>query len=190
MRLALLAIALAAVATGAVAQTAPAMPAPPAAAPTPAAQPAADPQDVASVDAIVAALYDVISGPAGPRDWDRFHSLFQPGAMMGAAGRPPSGGLRFRALTPQDYAARNGAHFLTNAFYEREIGRRTARFGPIVQLMSAYETRDAPDAAKPVQRGVNSITLFDDGTRLWITSVTWAAETPETPIPAEFLPTP
>ena len=35
----------------------------------PAAAPAADPADVESIDAILAALYDVISGPAGGRDW-------------------------------------------------------------------------------------------------------------------------
>ena len=39
--------------------------------------PAAKPADVASPDAILAATYDVISGPAGPRDWDRFNSLFR-----------------------------------------------------------------------------------------------------------------
>ena len=43
--------------------------------------PRANPADVASPDAIIAALYDVISGPAGqPRDWNRFRSLFAPGA--------------------------------------------------------------------------------------------------------------
>src|SRR5688572_26940736 len=58
----------------------------PTAAQTPAAAPAtqapaADPKDVATMDAIVAALYDVISGPAGQkRNWDRFRSLFVPGA--------------------------------------------------------------------------------------------------------------
>ena len=36
--------------------------------------------DVASPDAIIAAAYDVISGPAGQkRDWNRMRSLFYPG---------------------------------------------------------------------------------------------------------------
>jgi hypothetical protein len=36
--------------------------------------------DVESIDAIIAAAYDVISGPAGQkRDWDRERSLFYPG---------------------------------------------------------------------------------------------------------------
>ena len=55
-----------------------------AASPTPAASPAspaavkdANPADVASLDAIMKAVYDAISGDAGvKRDWDRFRSLF------------------------------------------------------------------------------------------------------------------
>ena len=70
------------------AATAAAQTPPPAPAATPMTQttsptprpPAADPADVSSIDAIVAALYDVISGPAGEkRDWARFRSLFAPG---------------------------------------------------------------------------------------------------------------
>ncbi len=61
------------------------------AAPTPAA-PAANPADVASVDSIIAAVYDVISGPAGKkRDWDRMKSLFLPGARLIPTGARPTG---------------------------------------------------------------------------------------------------
>ncbi|HEY0600210.1 hypothetical protein [Brevundimonas sp.] len=184
MRSMVLAAALLFAAGPAPAQTAPA--APPAAAPQPAAE--ARPGDVASVDAIVAALYDVISGEAGEaRDWARFHGLFLPGAIMGGAGRGPDGTARMRVSSPADYVTRNTPHFQANAFYEREIGRRVTRFGPLIQVLSAYEIRTARDAAEPVQRGVNAITLFDDGQRLWVTSVTWAGETAETPIPADLL---
>ncbi|RZJ00917.1 MAG: hypothetical protein EON90_05280 [Brevundimonas sp.] len=147
---------------------------------------AAAPEDVASVEAIVDALYDVISGPAGPRDWGRLQSLFQPGAVMGSTGRGPDGSMRRGMTTPEGFAARNGEHFMTHAFYEREIGRRTSRFGPLVQIMSAYETLESPDG-QPTERGVNSITLFDDGSRLWITSITWTNETAENPLPADLM---
>ena len=56
------------------------------------AQPATGPRaaDSASSEAIIAALYDVISGPAGQaRDWDRFRGLFAIGArLLPAAPRP------------------------------------------------------------------------------------------------------
>jgi len=42
-----------------------------------ASTPAAVPTDVATIDAIIHAAYDVISGPAGQaRDWNRERSLF------------------------------------------------------------------------------------------------------------------
>lgn len=181
MRPILLAAVAAALAAGpALAQTAPA---------TPASAPAAEarPGDVASTDAIIAALYEVISGEAGEaRDWARFHGLFLPGAIMGGAGRAPDGGARMRVSSAADYVARNTPHFQANAFYERETGRRVTRFGPLIQVLSAYEIRTARDAADPVQRGVNAISLFDDGRRLWITSIVWTGETPETPIPEDL----
>lgn len=159
--------------------------APPATAP---AVPPANPADVASIDALVAALYDVISGDAGaPRDWDRFTGLFLPGATLAATGRTPEGRFRARVLTPADYAARNGPYFADHAFFEREIGRRTSGFGPIVQVQSAYASRNAADAAQPFERGVNAIQLVNDGTRWWIVSILWTSETPETPLPADLL---
>ena len=48
----------------------------------PPAAAAARPDDVKSVDAIIAAVYDAISGPAGERDWDRLRSLFLPEARL------------------------------------------------------------------------------------------------------------
>ena len=185
MRPILLAAAVALAAGPALAQTAPAQTAPAAPAAPPAA--GARPDDVASIDAIIAALYDVISGEAGEaRDWARFHGLFLPGAIMGGAGRAPDGGARMRVSSPADYVTRNTPHFQANAFYERESGRRVTRFGPLVQVLSGYEIRAAREQADPVQRGVNAISLFDDGRRLWITSVVWAGETPETPIPEDL----
>src|SRR2546423_1840739 len=39
--------------------------------------------DWASIDSIIKASYDLISGPAGhKRDWGRMHSLFMPGARL------------------------------------------------------------------------------------------------------------
>jgi hypothetical protein len=48
----------------------------------------ADPTDVESIDAIVTAAYDGISGPAGKkRDWDRERSLYFPGARLIPTGK-------------------------------------------------------------------------------------------------------
>ena len=48
----------------------------------------ANPKDVSSPEAIVAAVYDVISGPAGQkRNWDRMRILFVPDARMIPTGK-------------------------------------------------------------------------------------------------------
>jgi hypothetical protein len=141
-----------------------------------AAPPAARPEDVASIDAILAALYDVISGPAGQaRDWDRFRSLFLPGAArLIAVGRDPqTGAARHVAMDAQGYAERVGPRLERDGFFEREIGRREDRFGNVVHVFSAYESLHTLSDPEPFARGVNSIQLLHDGTRWWIVTVFW-----------------
>jgi len=149
--------------------------------------PAANPADVATMDSIVAALYDVISGPAGPRNWDRFRSLFAPGARLIPTGRRPTGEFVSRSLTPEDYAQRNSALMEKSGFFEREISRRTEKFGSIAHLFSTYESRHAKDEEKPFARGINSIQLMNDGKRWWIVTIFWQGEDEKNPLPAEYL---
>lgn len=151
------------------------------------APPAAKPADVASVDSIVAALYDVISGPAGKRDWDRFRSLFIPGARLIPTGVRQTGEVASRVITADDYAQRNGPFFEKNGFFEREAARRTENFGNIAHVFSTYESRHAKDEAKPFQRGINSIQLMNDGKRWWIVTVFWQAEDEKHPLPEKYL---
>jgi hypothetical protein len=140
------------------------------------------PADVGTLDGILAALYDVISGPAGPRDWDRFNGLFLPGAVMGGAGPVRDGVSRLRIGGTADYARNSGAYFMENAFFEREVGRKVQEWGPLTQVLSAYETYQV-EGGPVVQSGVNSITLFNDGRRWWITSITWATSADDRPMP-------
>lgn len=155
-------------------------------------QPAADSAparaaDVVSVDAILGALYDVISGPAGPRDWPRFRSLFADGARLIPTGRRPDGSRVMRVQTPEDYIRTSGKYLEENGFFEREIGRETDTFGNVTQVFSAYESRHTADDPEPFTRGINSIQLFHDGTRWWVVSVMWDSEREGQPIPEEYL---
>lgn len=182
-RLSIVAAALAlSLAVPAAAQTAPQ------AATAPAA-PNAAAADVATPEAIVTALYDVISGDAGvARDWDRFRSLFHPTARLVPSGVNPQGVGVARSLTPEDYISRSGPMLERDGFHEREIARREERFGHIAHVWSTYDSvRTLADPA-PFMRGINSIQLFNDGSRWWVISIYWQAETPEAPIPAEYLP--
>lgn len=160
---------------------------PPAASATTAAAPARA-ADVESIDGIVAALYDVISGPAGkPRDWDRMRSLFAPDARLMIVGPRPDGSFALRTLTVEDYVARNSKAFATMGFFERELARTSESFGQIAQVFSTYESRHAISDAKPFQRGINSLQLYNDGKRWWVANLVWRAEDEHLPLPERYL---
>jgi hypothetical protein len=149
--------------------------------------PAARAQDVESIDAIIAALYDVISGPAGQaRDWPRFHSLFVPGARLIPTGVRENE-VRHRVMTPAEYATSSGPVLEERGFFEREIGRRTERFGNIAHVFSTYDSKNTPDDPEPFARGINSIQLLHDGTRWWVVTIFWDSERAGNPIPPTYL---
>lgn len=147
--------------------------------------PAAKPTDVDSLDHILAALYDVISGPAGERDWTRFRSLFIPTAHLTSTGKAPDGSVRVRPNSVDDYANGAGAYFLKNGFFEKPIVNRIQTYGNVAQVFSSYESRHNAGEA-PFARGINSIQVLYDGKRWWIVSILWDSERPDNPLPAEF----
>jgi hypothetical protein len=143
---------------------------------------------VASEDAILAALYDVISGPACQRrDWSRFRSLFAPGARLMPTRVGPDRKAVIRAQTPDEYAAAAREGLEDYGFFEREIGRTGETFGNITHAFSAYDSRRTANDEKPFSRGINSIQLLNDGTRWWVVSVYWQSERPDLPIPRHLL---
>ncbi|MEK9502384.1 hypothetical protein WI372_15430 [Gemmatimonadota bacterium DH-20] len=147
-----------------------------------------EPADVATLDGIIAAVYGSISGPAGqPRDWDRFRSLMIPGARLIPTGAAPDGSVGHRVMTTEEYIQVVGPALEGPGFFENEIGRVVERYGPVVHLMSAYESLRTPDDAAPFQRGVNSFQLLHDGARWWVVTIFWSAETADNPIPDGLL---
>ncbi len=155
--------------------------------------PMADPADVASIDAITTAVYESISGDAGvPRDWDRFRSLFAPGArLMPVASEHGEDGSRTSSvgsMSPDDFVMRTSDSFAQDGFYEVEIGSVTETYGDIAHRFSAYASffTDDPDE-EPFNRGINSFQYLYDGERWWILTIFWQHEPDAGPIPAEYL---
>ncbi len=147
--------------------------------------------DVVSIDAIVTAAYEVISGPAGKkRDWDRERSLFLPGARLiptaVEAGRNDVD-LAPQMLDVEGYIARVGPLIEKRGFYEKEIARRVEQFGQISHVWSTYESRHDLSDPEPFMRGINSIQLFNDGKRWWIVSIYWQHESARHPLPEKYL---
>jgi hypothetical protein len=156
----------------------------------------ANPADVSSIEAIVAALYNVISGPAGQkRDWNRFMSLFVPGARLIPTRPCPGGGNGVRVISAAEYAARGAANLETNGFFERGIATHTDTYGDIAQVFTTYESRHTASDPTPFARGINSMQFFYDGKRWWCVTIFWDQERPGqnggptvNPIPQQYLP--
>ena len=143
--------------------------------------------DVATVDGIVAALYDTISGPAGkPRDWDRLRSLFRNDGRMVVHSQGKDGALNTRVLTIEDYITRTTPVFAKEGFYESELARTSEKFGQIAHVFTTYEARHAP-GEKPFIRGINSLQLVNDGQRWWIAQLLWQPESEKNPLPERYL---
>jgi hypothetical protein len=146
----------------------------------------ARPGDVDTVDHIIAAVYDAISGPAGQRDWDRFRSLYYPGARMIPTRRDDKGAIVARVSTTDEYAARAQEFFSKEGFFENSVANRVEIWDKIAHVWSTYESRHAK-GEKPFARGINSFQLFNDGNRWWILTVYWESETPDNPLPEKYL---
>ena len=150
-----------------------------------------DSDDTSSIDALVNAAYDVISGPAGTaRDWERERSLFWPGARLIPTATVPGRNdvdLAPLMLDVEGYIERVEPIFAKGGFYETEIARRTEQFGRIAHVWSTYESRHSRDDREPFMRGINSLQLFHDGNRWWIVNIFWQHESAEHPLPERYL---
>src|SRR5690348_15334074 len=83
-----------------------------------------------SIESVIHAVYDAISGPVGARDWARFRSLFAEGARLINFRATPQG-QALNVMTPDEYAKRAGPNFEKTPFFEAEISRKVESFGNI-----------------------------------------------------------
>ncbi|MFY0603350.1 MAG: hypothetical protein JXQ93_05340 [Flavobacteriaceae bacterium] len=143
---------------------------------------------VQSIDTTIKTLYSVISGDKGvARDWDLFKYLFHKNAKLIPSGTNNESKTVARFMSPEDYINTSGKWLYENGFHEKEIGRKTERFGNIVHVFSTYESFRTQKDTKPFMRGINSIQLLFDGDRWWIINVYWMAENAKNPIPNKYL---
>ncbi len=145
--------------------------------------------NVATLNSIIESLYTVISGDKGfKRDWDLFKHLFHKNAKLIPTGKSIKGEIKVRYLSVDDYISTSGEWLETNGFHEREVHRTVESFGAITQVFSTYEAYKTKTNEVPFLKGINSIQLFNDGTRWWIINLLWTQETEDTPIPETYLP--
>jgi hypothetical protein len=131
-------------------------------------------QDVTSADAIVKALYDVISGPVSKdRDWNRFRFLFGKDARLMTAVPHKDSGTIIRTITAEQYIERNGKRLQEVGFVEKELHRITETHGAVTHMFSTYQSDLTVNGSPQQTRGINSIQLFNDGKRFYIVSIFW-----------------
>src|SRR5437667_10846574 len=87
-------------------------------------------RDVGSIDAIIAAAYDVISGPAGKkRDWDRERSVFYPGARLIPTAKPGGNDALMPQVLEVDGFIEHAEPLLAaDGYLATELGRDSDQF--------------------------------------------------------------
>jgi hypothetical protein len=147
--------------------------------------PAPKPEEVKSIEAIVGAAYAAISGPAGPRDWNHFRSLFLPQARFTQVGEGPDGAKFVISWSVDEFVRDASLIFAKDPFYEDALVIQPESYGGMAQVLSSYESKRSPEG-KPFERGVNSFQVLNDGKRWWIVSIFWDSERPDNPLPAKY----
>jgi hypothetical protein len=138
-----------------------------------------------TLDQLPKAIDDAVSGP-GNKDRTCLRAVLMPEVRLIPVSVGADGQVKTTILTVDDYVER-AAKRGDKAFYEHQIKYATETYGNIAHLWSTYAVTETPDG-KPIVRGINSIEAVNDGTRWRVLEISWQAETPATPLPAQFLP--
>ena len=129
------------------------------------------------IGAAVTAMYAMVSGPAGPRDWSRQFEVFHEDARQMRTGVDGQGAPSIRIMDPQSYAKDTAPFFAETPFFEIEVARRIDVLGNMAHVWSLYEAYAEPGQSTPERRGINSIQLYNDGQKGWrIISMIWDNE--------------
>ena len=147
----------------------------------------ANPADVSTIEGIVKAFYETISGGKGvPRQWSRDRTLYLPDVRFVSLSER-DGKVRAAVMNHTNYVNGTNEFFVTEGFQEREINRVVRKFGNLAHVFSTYESFHSLSDKKPFMRGINSFQLLNDGKRWWVLTIFWQGETPENPIPKKYL---
>jgi len=150
-------------------------------------QPAPE-KELASIDGLMRALYATLSGPKGqPRDVSRYKAFFVPGARITARRLRKDGRPGLVVMDLDDFASKSLGWMEAHGFYERELGRKVEQWGGVAQVWSSYSSGSTPDLPASLGRGINALSLVNDGQRWWIAGVSVGEESEGNPLPA--LPT-
>ena len=143
--------------------------------------------DAAEIRKVIRAIYAMISGPAGPRDWSKHYDYFHPECRQIRTGIDESGKPYATIMSPEDYRENVTPFFNETAFHEIELACEVQVFGNMAHAWSSYEARNDLDSARPERRGINSIQFYRDESGKWrIISMIWDNEREGLCLPASM----
>jgi hypothetical protein len=122
-------------------------------------------------------IYEVISQPAGERDWESIRDLYHPQATMVRTGIGDDGQPFALAMTLDEYIDNATALLEGIRFSEIEISQDVTAFGNVARLASVYEFEyHFPDDEVRRGRGVNFFNLVNEGAGWKIMNIVWDNE--------------
>jgi len=150
-------------------------------------------EDVSTIDGMVKAYYEVVFRfPADqPRQWgSRRYALYSQRAVLSSSAQDEAGKTTAQSMTHQEFVDSSDLSLRGQSLLRaRKFHRITHRAGNVAHLLSTSEHTSS--STGPVEgRSVDSLELFWDGTRWWITKRQHLGRRvrPSHPLPAEFLP--
>ncbi len=142
-------------------------------------------QDVSTIEGIITASYEALSGPPGKRrDWARYRSLCDPDVrLVSASGDSKTGKTKIIRWNLQKYIHDVDGYLVGTGFEDKKLACVPKLYGNVATVLCGFEGREQ---SKLVERGVAIYQIYNDGSRWWITSVIWDREHPGNPIPSEL----
>jgi hypothetical protein len=143
--------------------------------------------NVSTLDGIMKAYYDVVTVKKGGKvSYERDSLIHWPNVSVGSAGIGKNGKPAFHYMSLKEYHRLSDPYLEKDGFYEKEISRKVEKFGSIYHVWSTYESRNEP-GGPIIERGINSVQLYFDGTRFWILGWFFDGERKDNPIPKKYL---
>jgi len=143
--------------------------------------------NVSTLDGIMKAYYDVVTVKKGEKpSYERDSLLHFGNVQVGWVHRSQNGKMVFKYVSLKEFHRLSDNGAAAQGFYEKELSRKVEKFGSLYHVWSTYESRTT-STGPIIERGINSIELFYDGTRFWILGWFFNAERKDNPIPPQYL---
>ncbi|AVR46811.1 hypothetical protein C7S20_16940 [Christiangramia fulva] len=146
-------------------------------------------EKVSSIDSIVSAVYQVISGKKGEdRNWKLHKTIFHPKARIISNFANDKGEYEVKFLSVDEYIDTYRDYFKGIDLYEKDLIHETEVFGNMAQVFSTYGSFSGPNDSEPFKIGTASIQLYNDGNRWYVLNMYYKNENEDDKIPQKYLP--